>query len=289
MLPPIACFITVFLSGVLFSRGFHSFPTKSHHQHRAGILLLAAQDKKDRGYKFGDITKGLLNKATSKINDVTGKEEYQFGDLSRHLDSKVKQRINTVTGKDEYQFGDLSRHLDEQAKRKVTNYTGKEDYQVGDISKEILRRIGTGEYALADVILLCKVLLTFGVGLTPVASSLPAKLLIEILEFGLAQEVGEKLMGAVATVLDERFKEAITGDKNYRIGDKTRQAVEKLIAMATTEQNIDATKTTTKVIDAEVEMDSALIAELEDWDRRLGISTSDTGKSTGGSSASTKR
>lgn len=199
---------------------------------------------------------------------MTGKEEYVFGDLSRWADAQVKEKINNITGEEEYKLFDLSKWADKEAKRKVNEYTGKETYTVGDISKEIIRRVGSGEYKIEDVVFLCKVLVTCGAGLTPaVAGSLPAKLVVEMLEYGIAQEVGGRLIGALANVLDERFKEAITGDPNYRIGDKTKQAVENLLTRAT---QTDA-RSTKSAVSSDNEMDSALVAELDDWDRRLGI------------------
>ena len=234
-----------------------------------------------KGYQFGDITKGLLKKASSAASKITGKEEYQFGDLSRWADSQIKQRINNITGEDEYEFGALSRWADSVVKAKIANYTGKDEYVVGDVTKEIIRRVSTGEYATEDVLLLCKALITFGVGLTPVARFLPAKLLLEMMQFGLVEEVGGRLMSALSKTLDERFKETIMGDPNYRLGDKTKQAVQKLMAMAN-EQDSTVTSTkripTNEVVDG-LEMDPALIAELEDWDRRLGIEVSVSTKS----------
>lgn len=79
-------------------------------------------------------------------------------------------------------------------------------------------------------------------------------------------------MGAVTKTLDERFKETVTGDKNYRLGDKTRQAVQKLMVMAN-EQDYEPSKRQipSEVVISDNEMDSALVAELAEWDRRLGI------------------
>lgn len=281
MLRSLVCCSVIFLSIALVSCGFQCFSPVSPRQqarrfHRASSSLAAAAQDKE-GYKFGDITKGLRKKATSAINDVTGNEQYTFGDLSRWADSKVKERINNVTGEEEYTFGDLSRWADSQVKAKISNYTGKEDYEVGDVSKEIIRRVSSGEYATEDVIFLCKALLTFGGGLSPVARFLPAKLLLEMMQFGLAEEVGGRLTGALSKTLDERFKETITGDPNYRLGDKTKQAIQKLMATATEKES--TSKSATKEVGGSSEMDAALLAELEDWDRRLGIASTKDKKS----------
>ena len=151
---------------------------------------------------------------------------------------------------------------------------------MGDISKEIIRRVSTGEYATEDLLLLCKALVTFGVGLTPVASFLPAKLLLEMMSFGIAEDVGGRLMGALSKTLDERFKETITGDANYRLGDKTKQVVQNLMAKAKEKETFTSTKSEVSVSRNDVvsgdEMDAALLVELEDWDRSLGIGGNQT-------------
>jgi hypothetical protein len=281
MVQAFASFVIILIYGVLVSCGFQSLAPKAPRRHGERILytystaLRASSDNNEyKGYRFGDITKGILKKATSSINQVTGQDEYSFGDLSRFVDSRVKQQINNITGQDEYVFGDLSRWADSQVKAKVTKYTGKDDYVVGDVSKEIIRRVSSGEYDVEDVVLLSKALISFGVGLSPVARFLPAKLLLEMIQFGLAEEVGGRLMGSLTKVLDERFKETILGDKNYRLGDKTKQAVQNLMTMAT-EQDSTSLKSKTSaesLVRNDGEMDAALQAELEDWDRRLGIS-----------------
>jgi hypothetical protein len=279
MVQAFASFVIILIYGVFFSCGFQSLAPKAPRRNGerslySTALRTSSDNNENKGYRFGDITKGILKKATSSINQVTGQDEYTFGDLSRFVDSRVKQQINTITGRDEYVFGDLSRWADSRVKAKVTNYTGKDDYVVGDVSKEIIRRVSSGEYNVEDVVLLSKALISFGVGLSPVARFLPAKLLLEMIQFSLAEEVGGRLMGSLTKVLDERFKETILGDKNYRLGDKTKQAVQNLMTMAT-EQDSTSLKSKTSaesLVRNDGEMDAALQAELEDWDRRLGIS-----------------
>jgi len=277
--------LLIFLAVCLFTRAFQPFALFGSRQIPAvSTNLHAQQQDNNKGYQFGDITKGLLKKASSAVNQVTGKDEYTFGDLSRWADARVKQRINNITGEDEYEFGALSKWADAQVKTQIANYTGKEDYVVGDVSQEIIRRVSTGEYATEDLVLLCKALVTFGVGLSPVARFLPAKLLLEMIKFGLVEEVGGRFMGALSTTLDQRFKETLTGDANYRIGDKTKQAIQNLMAVAneqdTTTTSSSVKSTTAKEVMSDGEMDSALIAELQDWDRRLGIAGNND-KSTG--------
>lgn len=141
--------------------------------------------------------------------------------------------MNDLTGKKEYRFGDLSKYLDSQAKDKVANFTGNSTYKVGDISKEVVRRAWAGEYDLEDMFLMIRVLLQMGASFTPLARLLPVKLLLELLNVGLAQDVGSKVVGKVATSLDERFKEAITGDAKYQLGDKTKDQLSKSLTKLT--------------------------------------------------------
>jgi hypothetical protein len=72
-----------------------------------------------------------------------------------------------------------------------------------------------------------------GASFTPMARLLPVKLLLEILNVGLAQDVGSKVVGKVATTLDERFKQAITGDSNYKLGDKSKEQLAKSLSAFT--------------------------------------------------------
>lgn len=165
----------------------------------------------------------------------------------------------------------MSKWADSQVKLKLTNFTGKGDYQVGDITKEIIRRVQMGEYELQDVMFLCKVLMSFGVGLAPVASFLPAKLLLEMIQFSVVEETSGRLLNALSTTLDQRFKETLTGDANYKLGDKTKEAIQNIMQRAQEQ----VTKDVSNII-VDKEMDAALIDELDDWDRRLGITVKDT-------------
>merc|ERR1712194_408545 len=180
------------------------------------------QERRDEGYKFGDITKSIFKKTTKA---VTGKKDYEFGDITKTIVDKTTGSINNITGNDKYQFGDISKALDQLAKEKATQFTKKQEYQVGDISKEILRRVWEGEYKIEDIFLLFKVLLTFGAEFSPLASALPAKIIFEMINFSLAQEVSKKVMGVLASSLDKRLKESLTGDSNYQIGDLTKRAI----------------------------------------------------------------
>ncbi|CAB9531029.1 expressed unknown protein [Seminavis robusta] len=194
--------------------------------HRGRLVLGAKKDDGKGGYKFGDLTRALGRK-------VTGDQNYQFGDISKRLDKRAKDDVSKLTGKQGYKFGDLSRWADSQVKEKAANFTGKANYQVGDISKEVVRKVWAGEYDLENVVLMIRVLLQMGASFTPIARLLPVKVLLELLNVGLAQDVGSKVMGGVATSLDERFKEAVTGDSNYKLGDKSKEQLSSALAKFT--------------------------------------------------------
>lgn len=265
-----------------WSQGFHLSPAlfyqSSSHGNRYGKaenlskkgrphVLYANDGSKGLfgGYKFGSITKGLLKKTASAINEVTGNEEYIFGDLTKNV-------VRKFTGKDNYQWGDITTELVSKGGSFVSNFTGKEEYVVGDISKEIIRKVSDGEYKLDDVLLLFKLLLTFGVGLTPVASALPVKLLLELINYSLATEVGERMLGALATTLDERFKEALTGNKDYKIGDLSKQAIMDFVGKSEGEYEFgDISRAISKKLETKdtksfgggTSIDPKLLAELE--------------------------
>lgn len=194
--------IMVSLTNKSFSRLNLSSPNKSNSDDK---------NKGKRGYQFGDITKSLINK-------ITNKDEYEFGDLSRHLDSKVKERLAEINDKNNYEFGDLTRYL-------VKDFTNSTNYQFGDITKEIIRRVKTNNYTMEDLALLVKALVSFGVGLTPVASFLPMKLLIEMLNYSIAGDLGTKVASSISLEIDKRMKDALVGDENYKVGDLTKKAI----------------------------------------------------------------
>lgn len=160
----------------------------------------------------------------------------------------------------------MSKWADSQVKLKLTNFTAKGDYKVGDITKEIIRRVHTGDYELQDILFLCKVLMTFGVGLAPVASFLPAKLLLEMVQFSVLEETSGRLLNALSTTLDQRFKETLIGDASYKLGDKTKEAIQNI--MQKSQEQVPENGPNNEI---DKEMDAALIDELDDWDRRLGI------------------
>lgn len=200
-------------------------------QWRCKLLILQATSnkensnddsgKKSGGYKFGDITKSLIGGSVEKI---TGKP-YEFGDLSRHIDKNVKDKVNDLTGKSDYEFGDLSRFVDSKIKGEVNKFTGKESYKVGDLSREMIRRVASGDFTLDDLFMLLKALAIFEASISPVAGFLPVKLLIDLLNFSLANDVAGRVASSLAMELDKRLKGALLGNENYKLGDATKSTI----------------------------------------------------------------
>jgi hypothetical protein len=233
---------------------------------RTSTTLAAKKDEKG-GYQFGDLTKSLFGNTAKKL---TGKDEYKFGDITK-----------SITGKEDYEFGDISKALDEKAKAKAAEFTGKLDYKVGDISKEIVRRVKDGDYTMEDIILLCKILLTLGAEFSPIASALPAKFLLEMMNYSLANEVGGKVFDVAASTLDKRMKEAVTGDADYAVGDLTKKSILKFIGKDDYEFGDLSRKISEKMNDKETgsknnsagfengKMGPELVAELDQLDRDL--------------------
>ena len=96
-----------------------------------------------------------------------------------------------------------------------------------------------------------------GASFTPMARLLPVKVLLEILNVGLAQDVGGKVMGGVANTLDERFKAAITGDAKYQLGDMTKKQLSDTLSKFTGQESYtfgDISKTVAARVE---EMESA--------------------------------
>lgn len=75
------------------------------------------------------------------------------------------------------------------------------------------------------MIILFKILLAFGAGLSPVANFLPAKLLIELLDYSIVGDLSNKLIHAITSELDRRMKKAFTGDEDYKLGDMSKKAM----------------------------------------------------------------
>jgi hypothetical protein len=227
------------------------------------------------GYKFGDLSKKLAQR-------ITGKKTYEFGDVSRFLDQQAKGSVSKLTNKTDYEFGDLTRWADSVSREKVSNFTSKSGYEVGDISKEVLRRAKSGEYTLEDMFLAMRILLSAGASLTPLASVLPLKVLLELVNVGLAQDITGRLVETLAVSLDERMKEAFTGDSKYQLGDLTKKKAVAALAKFTGKENYEFGDISRKVTQLslqektkksgskqQIELQSEIADELVDWDSKF--------------------
>ena len=251
-------------------------------------------------YQFGDATKWVGGKAAGAINEVTGKDacapasfnhttwsrrvdgarRYEFGDLSRWLDRSAKSKINELTGESEYKFGDLSRWLDKSAKDKVAELSSKDRYEFGGLTKLIVSR--ASQLTMKDATMLLKALLSFNVGLSSVGGLLPIKFLVEVLNYSLLVDVGERLAGMVAVEIDKRVKEALTGDSEYKLGDLTKRAVKSFTGkeeyafgdvsrevMRRFEEPGGDAATAFGDSDGSTAIDAELAEELDRWDARF--------------------
>jgi hypothetical protein len=57
------------------------------------------------------------------------------------------------------------------------------------------------------------------------AGFLPVKLLVDLLNFSLANDVAGRVSSALAMELDRRLKKSILGDENYVLGDATKKTI----------------------------------------------------------------
>jgi uncharacterized protein YdeI (BOF family) len=87
-------------------------------------------------YEFGDLTKAIRSRVSSRVEEFTGKE-YEFGDVSRELMKGRKEWVKNLLGAEaaeNYQFGDIS-------KKAITNFLGKDEYEFGDVSKKLFSNL----------------------------------------------------------------------------------------------------------------------------------------------------
>jgi len=236
------------------------------------------KETEKKGYKFGDFTKSFLSK-------VTKNEDYQFGDLTK----LAKSKINELTENEEYEFGDLTRYIDSRVKEKVAKFANKDNYEFGDLTKEILRRVASSDFKWGDMVILLKALMSFGVGLNPIASFLPVTFLINLLNYSIAADVGDRFVSAVTLEIDKKMKKALTGDPEYQLGDLSKRAILKFIGKDDYDFG-DITKTVLDSLDKQKdtveskgkdgkqseesfsflgEMDEKAILELEAWDSKI--------------------
>mmetsp|Transcript_23733 Transcript_23733/g.27448 ORF Transcript_23733/g.27448 Transcript_23733/m.27448 type:complete len:332 (-) Transcript_23733:66-1061(-) len=222
---------------------------------------LEARGDKKKGYQFGDITKSLINK-------ITHNDEYEFGDLSRHIDNQIKDNIAKLNNKNKYEFGDLTKYI-------VQDFTNSTDqYKFGDITNEIISRVKSKQYTMEDLALLMKGLVSFGVGISPVASVLPIKLLIDLLNYSIAGDLGNKVVASITLELDKRMKKAIVGDENYKVGDLTKKAISEYTGRGGGEYRFgDITKTVLESLEKydelqkEVAQRNSMKKELDEKDK----------------------
>lgn len=267
---------------IVAAEAFVVAPVGNTRKH--GVWLSMANDSAEgnRGYKFGDLTRGVLKKVRGDepSSSSDSKRGYKFGDLTRSVLEKAGVSSST------YKFGDISRWLDKAAKEKVSKFTNKENYQFGDMSREVVRRLVSGEYSRDDLWLFLKIVATIGINLQPVTTSLPLKVLLELLnmtmEASVAQSVGERVVSSITTEIDGRMKELVTGDRNYKLGDFSNRALLKWMGKDSYEFG-DITKTYLEKREAAKERDpSDLSGEalelfsskseenlLEEWDKKL--------------------
>ena len=143
-----------------------------------------------------------------------------------------------------------SRWVDAKIKGEVNKFTSKENYQFGDMTKEILRRVATGQYTLDDLFMLLKALAIFQASISPIgqfelwymywiipstlltishihisAGFLPVKLLVQLLDYSLLNDVAGRVTSALALELDKRLKKSLLGDENYKLGDATKRTI----------------------------------------------------------------
>ena len=93
--------------------------------------------------------------------------------------------------------------------------TGSDEYNFGDLTKEIVRRVASGSYTLDDLFMLLKAMSLVGASLSPVAGFLPVKLLVELLNFSLMNDIAGKVTSSLAIELDKRLKKSLLGDEDY--------------------------------------------------------------------------
>jgi hypothetical protein len=248
-----------------------------------------------KGYQFGDISRFLAKQAATQIKKVTQKDSYEFGDLTRFLDRQAKSKVADWTGSSEYEFGDLTRFAMSTVRSRVSNFTSHVDkdrkpaYQFGDITREVLRRAQAGEYDTSDLFLALRVLLSAGVGLTPMMSMIPVRWLLDLVNLGLAQDIGGRLMEVLASALDERMKIAITGDAKYQLGDLTKKQLTRAITTFTGKDEYEFGDISRKLASlnnsqshasaqdvvqvetphSEIFLTNETFSDLEDWDRRF--------------------
>ncbi|KAG7336810.1 hypothetical protein IV203_006770 [Nitzschia inconspicua] len=155
------------------------------------------------GYRFGDFTRGAINRFQGRVNSLTGKSKYEFGDLSRWLDSKAKESAEKFNSRPNISSVTLPKKL-------------FVDWSMENTTETICY-CSSRLWPLS--VSVCK----------PVARVLPMKVLMDLLnlslEASIAQTVGEKVITSLTNEVDARMKEMITGNREYQFGDYTKRIV----------------------------------------------------------------
>ena len=161
---------------------------------------------------------------SSAINAVTGETDaYKFGDLSRWLDRSAKAKVNEITGESEQNLATCRGGSTRAPRTRSPSCRPRTSTSSATSRSSSCSR--ASQLTMKDATMLLKALLSFNVGLSSVGGLLPIKFLVEVLNYSLLVDVGERLAGMVAVEIDKRVKEALTGDSEYKLGDLTKRAV----------------------------------------------------------------
>ena len=86
-------------------------------------------------------------------------EDYKFGDLSRQIVDITTDTIRTITGNDDYQFGDITKNMTVMAvnatEGTIRSISGDEDYQLGDLTKSVVNDVTTSGESVSLLVKLC--------------------------------------------------------------------------------------------------------------------------------------
>jgi len=120
-----------------------------------------------------------------------------------------------------------------------------------------------------------------------VAGFLPVKLLVELLNFSLLNDVAGKVTSSLALELDKRLKKSLLGDENYKLGDATKRTIANAVKTYTGKDEYefgdvtkkvvsgfadDSTELVTKESPALIgmksanEMEPTIVSALDEWD-----------------------
>ena len=178
-----------------------------------GIASKGSSDMRTVASTAASGLKGLAEKGASDALSVASLAEQgatNAGETLLWMDAQAKDSAGAATTK---------------VQSLVLRFTGKSQYQFGDLSKELLRRVASAEYNLSDLMLLFKVLLAVGVSIAPVTMTLPASVLLEMLNVSLEQRLGGKLVETLASSVDARITAAFTVDDKQQLGDFAKRTL----------------------------------------------------------------